>query len=247
MTQAPITPIRAGGPDDAPDLVFLHGFGGDRLVWAMTTHSFAKDRRLWVVELPGHGANVAHPAASPADMAQAIAAGLTDLRAPCAVVGHSLGGAVSLELARIRPDLVTHLVLLAPLGLGTGVNPAFLDAYPGLSDPETAQQALHLAVARPRLISPMMVGHVLNTLRDDSYRAALRQIATQIRDYGSATVPPGPKTTVIWGAEDQINPIDRARVDQLDLDLHLLADTGHLPQLEANQTVNRLIQGAITG
>jgi 3-oxoadipate enol-lactonase len=59
-------------------------------------------------DLPGHGSSAAQPVGSLDDLADAVAAGLTQ---PADVIGALLGGAVGLHLALRHPELVRSLVL----------------------------------------------------------------------------------------------------------------------------------------
>ena len=63
------------------------------------------------VDLPGHPHGAALDRLE--DLAGALAPAVESLEGPRALVGHSLGGAVALELARSRPALVDGLVLIA--------------------------------------------------------------------------------------------------------------------------------------
>src|SRR5947209_7830364 len=81
---------------------------GGRSVWAWQGRRFEGAQ---VLALPGHPRGDGMERA--ADYAAWVAAEIAETPAPRAVVGHSLGGAVALELALARPDLVDGLVLVA--------------------------------------------------------------------------------------------------------------------------------------
>ena len=167
------------------------------------------------------------------------------LSGPCAVIGHSLGGAVALVLAARAPDLIDRAVLIAPLGLGGGIDRDFVSRLPELGSQEEALLCLKRLVVRDRLISPQMADHVLAALADTTRRAHLRRIARAILDTGEPAIPPGLATTVIWGEADRINPLDRPRLDRLGLSVHVLAETGHVPPMEAPRKTTDLIAAAL--
>jgi pimeloyl-ACP methyl ester carboxylesterase len=60
------------------------------------------------LDLPGHGDNDDEPLSTVEEMASWVAG---QIDGPAAVVGHSMGGLIALELARTRPDLVDRLFL----------------------------------------------------------------------------------------------------------------------------------------
>jgi magnesium chelatase accessory protein len=97
-----------------PDVLLLHGAGASTHSWARLMPYLAEGHRVIALDLPGHGwtrspkgrARLGDVAADIANLCQ------QEGWSPGLVVGHSAGGAVSLELARqglIEPD---HLVIV---------------------------------------------------------------------------------------------------------------------------------------
>ena len=232
---------RLGGT--GPDLLFVHGFGADRLSWAANAPQLTDAATVWAVDLPGHGtAGDAVGDGSALALAQAVAATLSALAGPAVVVGHSLGGAVALHLADIAPHLVHRLVLIAPAGLGAGLDHDFLTAFPALQTGPQAQALLERLVVRPRLITPAMAAHVLAGLQAPTRRAALARIAAALAEMPSPALPACP-VDLIWGEADRINPPPATLPVTASL-LHL-PNTGHLPQVEAASKVNAVIRAAV--
>ena len=103
----------AGAPG-APPVVLVHGVCDDLGVMAPLAARMGGRHRTVRVDLRGHGASDA-PAGdySVATLAADVAAMCDHLAVRGAVVvGHSLGGAVAVQLAASRPELVAALVLL---------------------------------------------------------------------------------------------------------------------------------------
>ncbi len=101
----------AGGPGRA--VVFQHGLGGDASQAAEAFPRSARFRRI-TLDCPGHGASPGDAAPSIAGFAGHVAALLGDLPRPAAVGGISMGAAIALRLAVVRPDLVVALILVRP-------------------------------------------------------------------------------------------------------------------------------------
>ncbi|MBE1609845.1 alpha/beta fold hydrolase [Actinopolymorpha pittospori] len=131
--------------------------------------------RVVNLDLPGHGSR--RPAAGSADsvdgMALDVAARLDD-RAAHLVVGHSLGAIVGLRLARLRPDLVSAVVLEDP---------------PGLASMDPAQVAVEVSVAAQRARSDP-AGEIAALLRSRSSwsREAAEDAIRSRADFDASTI-----------------------------------------------------------
>ncbi|MGA5544814.1 alpha/beta fold hydrolase [Mycobacterium sp. NPDC051198] len=100
----------AGGPTFA----FIHGWGCDRTDYDAVT-SFLSDRyRVVAIDLAEHGeSRSAREVWTIEEFARDVVAVLTaEVAQSVVVVGHSLGGAVAVETARLLPDAVSHVVAL---------------------------------------------------------------------------------------------------------------------------------------
>jgi len=93
-------------------LVFIHGWACDRSFWREQLDVFADNYRVVSLDLAGHGESKANrtawPVASLAGDVQAVVEKL-DLK-KVILVGHSLGGPVALEAARLMPGRVLAVV-----------------------------------------------------------------------------------------------------------------------------------------
>lgn len=97
-----------------PAVVFVHGAGMNRTVWALQTRWFAwRGRSVLAVDLPGHGESEGPALAS----IEAMAAWLLRLLdaagvATAALVGHSMGALAALAAAARGDDRIEWLALL---------------------------------------------------------------------------------------------------------------------------------------
>ena len=96
-------------------IVFLHGAGMDHTCWALPARAFASAGwSVLAVDLPGHGRSKGAPLATIADLAAWVVRLLDAAKIEtAALVGHSMGGAIALEAAALRPERVTSTALIA--------------------------------------------------------------------------------------------------------------------------------------
>lgn len=99
---------------ETPPVVLIHGLCDSRQVMAPLARRLADRHRTVTTDLRGHGASDApHGDYSVETLAADVAHVCDTLGATEAViVGHSLGGAIAVQLSASRPDLVAAVVLL---------------------------------------------------------------------------------------------------------------------------------------
>lgn len=97
-----------------PDFVCLHGLVDSVAIWDRVTPPLAKTGRVVRIDQRGHGGSEAPPGPyRREDLASDVAAVLASLAVERAVlVGHSMGGIVSMTTALCYPDRVAGLVLI---------------------------------------------------------------------------------------------------------------------------------------
>lgn len=235
MTVSPAVLHRLGG--EGPPVLLVHGFGADRFGWGANAHALMGSHTTWVVDLPGHGgAGNDVGDGTPAALSRGLAAALADLPRPLPVVAHSLGAAVVLHLAQAEPATFDRLVLLAPAGLGQGIDTDFLARFPSLVDQDAAKDLLGRLVTRPQFVPPM-ADHVLSGLDDPDRRAALAAIASMLPMADPPPAPDDVDVTVLWGAEDRVIPPPDGPV--LGISPEIVPRAGHLLHVEAAGAVNR--------
>src|SRR2546421_2572670 len=119
------TAIRYLVGGSGPPLALVHGLGGFAGNWRAIAPSLARERRVIVPELPGHGGSEPLRAAPTLDpFAEAMLAVLDAEKAlPAPWVGHSLGGLVRLRAAAPRPGGVTGVGVAARAGISSPTRP----------------------------------------------------------------------------------------------------------------------------
>ncbi len=232
-------------------LVLLHGVGASRAVWRHVTPALAEDHHVIAPDLPGFGQS--SPATGGFDLHTAAAA-LADRLAeragePFNLLGNSLGGAVALKLAVLRPDLVRRLVLSAPAGLAPRSTPVAAAAG-ALTDPmvrvrrlvgapvawnPTARRALLCgAIAEPHRLSADDARMMLRSSRG-STRIGAAVAAVLRADLRSELARLEAPLGVIWGWRDRIIPISTLRYIRAarpDVVVVTIPRAAHVPQVE---------------
>ncbi len=107
--------VDVDGPEDGPPVVLLHGISScsgtyDFLIPELPAH------RVYRLDFRGHGRSDRAPGRYLVkDYVSDAAAVLEQLvGGPAVVIGHSLGGVTAAQLAQVRPDLVTAVLLEDP-------------------------------------------------------------------------------------------------------------------------------------
>jgi pyruvate dehydrogenase E2 component (dihydrolipoamide acetyltransferase) len=246
--------IRAG--TSADQALLIHGFGSDRMSWILNQAVAAAHTTIFALDLPAHGASTAEVGDGSVEFLTERVAAFTTAKMdkPAHIVAHSLGGAVAIDLALRRPELVRSMFLIAPVGLGQGVNQTFLNEFPEIQDLESATRLLQKLVHRPRTISKEMAIRVLNHLQRPGVREALRLIAAQLQIVGGNLSTRVPKLNevlsrpvqIVWGNEDAINPVREIPSANAKFSFEVIDGAGHLPHMEKAGTVNALLDRFLT-
>ncbi|MBI2959859.1 MAG: alpha/beta fold hydrolase [Betaproteobacteria bacterium] len=229
----------------APTLVFVHGMGGGHWVWRHQTSVLAK-WRLIAVDLAGHGASAPPVPRRVHEHVPSLLALADSLSVKRAIwCGHSLGGAVAMELALQCPDRAGALVLVgAPPEFDVPPERMHLVRHQPLearsdrrwlpwSDATAAEVRAAYASAGPAA-PPEVVLSDLEALARFKITGLLPDIACPV--------------LVITGAEDRY--IDKIRLEQKYLRsarYHEIDKAGHLVMWEQPEATNRLIEEFLAG
>ena len=229
-------------------LVMIHGFAGDALSWAPLEAQLSKRARIRI-DLPGHGKSPLRAVENFAALAKEIRAAVDALGLEqFDLVGHSLGGALALSLADIRPRKLRQLTLIAPAGLGPEINGASLAGICKATRPESLAPWLKTLVADEALITDAYVRLAMSP-RTAELRAVQTAMAdvlfpdgVQAFDLRAAldrlTVP----ARIIWGKRDEILPWKHALNAPGAVALHFFDKLGHIPHIEAPEHIGRLLE-----
>jgi pimeloyl-ACP methyl ester carboxylesterase len=233
-----------------PAIVFVHCWSCDRTYWSGQAAHFAASRRMVAIDLAGHGESGLGRQrytveAFGADV-KAVVESL-DLRR-VVLVGHSMGGPVILEAARLMPQRVVALVPIDTLGrVGEKTSPeekqAFLDPmradfaaatrkfvrdfmFTPRSDPALADRIAQDMAAAPKDVALS----ALESLVDYDEAAALAAVKVPLRLINTDRWP---------------TDLAAARKQKPDVQLAVMPGLGHFPMLEDPAEFNRLLERAL--
>ncbi len=236
-----------GGSPEAPLLVLLHGFGGDKDHWTRFSRTLVQDYRVIAPDLPGFGDSARH-----ADWDYSLTAQRDRLAgfvaalelSPLHIGGNSMGGHLSALYTHAHPEQVLSLVLLnnggidSPqpsdmfLAVGRGENPLVMSS---LDD-------FDRLVAFASYKKPFIPWPAKGVLAKKTFEQAEfnRYIFTALKDERYVPLEPllgdiERPVLIIWGEFDRV--LDVSSIDVMEpllpqAKVIVMQDTGHLPMLE---------------
>jgi pyruvate dehydrogenase E2 component (dihydrolipoamide acetyltransferase) len=246
------------GEGEGPPIVFIHGFGGDLNNWQFNQEALAENRATYAVDLPGHGGSSKDLGSANVDVG-ALAKAVVDFLdaknvGKAHLVGHSLGGAVALDLALNHADRVASATLVCSAGLGPEINMAYIDGFMQAKRRKQLEPVLAMLVADPDMVSREMIEDVLKFKRLDGVEAALNRIiddnfggGRQALDLTSRLGELNVPVQVIWGRQDQIIPASHAAGLPATVPMHVFDDAGHMVHMEKAAEVNDLVKRFVAG
>ncbi len=254
------------GPQNRQKAILLHGWSSSSFAMSPLTALLSQRFSCVAVDLPGYGASPRLPerATIPAyaDLIAHLIEKISDGRV--VLVGHSMGGMISLELAKRYPVLVERMVLISPtitgrlstmvnllispvnmierFGLGRFIVSRVENAYVGLTD---------------RFMRPVSFADRTGITEEDymRLRADARRpdqgrvraecyFAMRDNDLSGQLVDIDTPSLVIWGAEDNTVPLRDAGVvadEWPAAELRLIPKAGHWPHFETPTVTRRLV------
>lgn len=223
-------------------LLFLHGFLEDSRMWNYLSTSHLKYKRIFI-DLPGHGGS-STPIGTPsiAHMAEVITEKLKELGVEkFHVIGHSMGGYVALELAKIghveklvllnsnfwedsiqkkkdRDRVVNIVQKSKDLFIQEGIKGLF-------AFPENYENEINTLVSWAKVIPIEGIVYATHAMKN---RVNHLQICTEL----------GEKLLVIQGEKDQSTPLS----SMLELlptlnQLYIIPEVGHMSYIESPKLV----------
>lgn len=260
--------VPADGAHAGPVLVMLHGVGSGADGWNAPAEQLAeRGFRAISIDLPGHGFSERAPGDySLGAMASTVRDLLDHLGlAQVVLLGHSLGGGVSLQFQYQYPSYVAGLVLVSSGGLGRDANMflrlaslpgAGLVMKAGLNRRTVAavgsfRGAVRRVARQPEFLSDRVMGRI-HRLSDEDGRHSFLATLRSVVDFSGQRVSALDKlhltnavpVLIVWGRRDSIIPLahgERAHEFLESSELVVFEDTGHEPHRKEPQRFARAV------
>jgi pimeloyl-ACP methyl ester carboxylesterase/CRP-like cAMP-binding protein len=257
---------REEGPANAQVAVLLHGWSSSWYALSPLLPIMSKRFSCIAVDLPGYGNSspmigrttiVAY-----ADLIAKILREVTDK--PAVLVGHSMGGMISMTVALRYPMLVERLVLLCPTVTGKlstrinlSVSPiTFLEQF-SIASKVTSALEPHLLSVTDWFMRPVsfadrsgITEQDYKRLRADARRPGQGRVRSECfwamrrNNLSGKLRQIEAPSLVLWGAEDNTVPLRDAGViadEYQHADLRIIPKASHWPQFETPDIVRRYI------
>lgn len=258
--------VKEEGNAKRPVALMIHGWSSSWYAMSPLIPGLSKRYRCVAVDLPGYGES---PRPSEKITIEGYADILADLlrqitNRPAILIGHSMGGMISITLALKYPDLVERMVLLCPtisgqlsLFINLFISPiTVLETFP-FTGWLVSMIEPHMFGVTDRLMRPASFAeHSLVSKEDyDHLRADARRReqgrvraecfwAMQDGDLRGRLNKITTPSLVIWGMEDNTVPLKDASVlseEWPEADLRILPSSSHWPQFECPAITQRHI------
>ena len=244
-------------PGTGTPLLLLHGFTADSKSWAPLEKALGSTRPLIRIDLPGHGRSPRRQVDSFPALAKMLVQAFDDAvpdGEATHILAHSLGGALALALANIRPRQVRSLTLLSPAGLGPQIDADTLTGITRASHPASLAPWLRNLVADPATVSDAYAAAAFQSRSDSLLRAAQADMAQALFRDGTQTFDLRPAlsrltlpTQIVWGRQDRILSMQQALSARGEFALHLIEGAGHIPQYETPERIARIATRFMAG
>jgi len=233
---------------DSPHaVVFVHGAGGNSLLWRRTLQGLSGNSKAYAVDLPGHPSGEI-TCRSVEDYSEALHSFIREQRLERPVVGgHSMGGAIVMTLALTHPEEVGGLILVST-GAKLGVSPQILE---GLRDQPMK--------AIENVITPWSFNSIdLGMGREARTALSVSNLPVFLNDYLACEgfdvrkeLPRiSAKTLVVCGDKDKMTPPKWSHYLASGIpssELVFIKDSGHMVPLEKPEAFASIVQSFLSG
>ena len=220
-----------------PRFVFIHGAGGTHRVWRYQTSAFPNSVAL---DLPGHPIGKGYGAIS--EYAQFVTQAIAERNlAQLILVGHSMGGAITIEIALAHPKFLIGIVLV---GSGARLRVASVIKDEVKRDHVHAAEVIAEWACSPKSDAKLRKATIQELLEVPAevtygdFQAC--DHFDRMNEISSIDLP----TMVVCGEDDLLTPVKYSRYLREKIRNArsvVIPDAGHLVMLEKPEELNRVL------
>ena len=228
------------------EILLVHGSGGDHTLWSYQVKGLRERFSVAAVDLNGHGRSTLREGDGLETYTQDVLAVLERLSPNTLLVGHSLGGALVLNVALRHPEMIGGIGLI-----GTGARLRVLPEILELVE-QDFDRAIELILewAFSKNPQPELVAKAKEQMRANGQRALLRDLLTcdafdVMGKLNQIEVP----ALIICGREDRLTPVKYAEYlrDHIpNATLRIIDGAGHMVMLERPAELNKAVWNFLT-
>jgi 4,5:9,10-diseco-3-hydroxy-5,9,17-trioxoandrosta-1(10),2-diene-4-oate hydrolase len=250
-------------------VILVHGLGGSASGWLPSFGAIAARHRVYAMDLVGHGRTGQPDSGSlnAADMTGFVKDFMAEFKIERAhIVGHSMGGAISLQIAIDFPERVNKLVLVDSVGLGKEISILLrILSLPLVGEWLAAQDfkhnikkyaaAVRKSAQNATYITDELIENLYQVERNPEQAVPLLKVLRLAANWtGQKKSVYGPilqrlpsirnPTLVIWGRQDATIPLAHGELAAQTLPnarLEVIDHCGHIPMFEQPEIFNQLV------
>lgn len=247
---------------NSPSLTLIHGVGGSAADFRKLIKQLSQDYQLFIPDLPGYGNSKSiKNTYLPSKYAQALSEVMPSLvKSNNIVIGHSMGGNISVQLSLNHPELAQKLILIDAAGF---INKFSYSQY----------LANNYAVNNAQLTdkeAPLLKGliNTINKYIPDPTKVLLSDVGREYLLGNNSTYisaisvldenltklmrKPAPPTHIIWGGKDMVMPVQVIQLLSYLLktqSIDIYETAGHSPQkefpIQVANSIHNFIQSGV--
>jgi pimeloyl-ACP methyl ester carboxylesterase len=251
--------------DEGSPIILLAGIGCSVLEWRHNIEALAASHRVYALDMLG-GGQTDKPQGDHYSIGNLAGFTLDFLTTQgeqrAHFIGNSLGGRIALECARMAPDRVTSMVLVAPAGVGpdTHINMR-LPTVPLMGELLTRpnrkglRMLWNLAFHDPKFVTDAMIEDKYGLASLPGAQAAFLKTLRgfvglggfprdQIEKLRAAMTSMTQPTLVVWGRQDRLLPVAHVKILEAALPSQrqiIFDGCGHAPMVEKADSFNKAV------
>jgi pimeloyl-ACP methyl ester carboxylesterase len=236
----------SGYDPNRPTLVLIHGAGGSSQSFQPQIRGLDHDLNILALELPGHGRTPGPGKSSIAAYAEWVQEIISGSSIESFYLGgHSMGGAISLEMALRFPDKMEGLILLAT-GATMAVSSKILTGLKEQPD-QTIEKINQWCY--PKGTAPQLIAQSIQLMKLTPASVILDDFkaCNQFHRESEITAIRVP-TLILVGEEDIMTPPDFSHFLHKNIpssQIAVIPGSGHMIMLEKHQEVNQAVKAFI--